>query len=278
MDIIQRSQRVPAERSAGTPEQQAIAAKERTLGRPLNENEIAEVVQRVRTGAPGGPDAFGLETGAPAAPTSGAPALTPAPSARPRLGTAGSAQDRGGPPMNYGGAYGPASALTWLGLKATDITRGMASDQTFNDTVARNDLQTLRDRIIAALSHGRPEARLKMVQERINKIIPQPGKVFTGPQEGLAAFTSILKDLDNDINAHSRIIDPRSTGFAKKEKSEAGRTLLELHGVRNQVVNTMKYMAIPNEIRSNPGLRVTPSGAIVIPDPKNPGKYLEWRP
>lgn len=247
--------------SPGTPEQQAIAAQERKLKRKLEPDEIARVVQTVRTG--------------PAAPSGELPAST-------ILGSDDIAP-------NFEGATGLSGAGTNVWNKITGAFGAQAYPAEHKATRILNDLSVKTQSTLQNIA-GRPS---NYWLGRLETLTVKPNSWSEGPQAARDRLIQTRDTIDQEIKRVDAIVQNPQT--SKTDRSKAVRSQGELRGLRadydavigawgggagNPLSPIGESLPAPSMGEVREGVSALPKGSRVPPRPANvpPGsKYSPSR-
>ena len=123
--------------------------------------------------------------------------------------------------LPYEQAFGLKSTLNWASRKAQDIAHGHLSDDAVAQTEAMQAIEDLKNHIITALTADLPagSSRLKQVQDRVTKLFPTVGSLFTGPGEASTRLLELHNDLVSEMAQNEKIAN--SPSFDAKTRQKA---------------------------------------------------------
>ena len=178
---------------------------------------------------------------------------------------AASWSDGGGPPpqerppgsinptLDYSRAFGSSGFLN-RGL-------GTAQGATFGETAstaaatkAISEVNILKNGVINSLTADVPGRSLKMTQERVASLFPNPGELFTSQQDATNKLSGIKNLIDSEISNLEAVV--KSTGtYSAPDKAKADQAILDLRRNRDNIDTLVRNLE-----RGGPSEKVPQSG------------------
>jgi hypothetical protein len=178
---------------------------------------------------------------APITPSTGAPA-TAAGSPQPPTdyltnpAWSGNPPNSGPPKAQIEDAYGPTAVLASAGARASDIARAQIPAGLQTTVAAITQAGQLRNDAINALTmNSSVPGRLKMVQERVEELVPKPGEFTHGPAEAATKWKTLKNWVDTEYAQKLKILDPSNIGYDRKAKEQAAQEALSLRNVSEKI-------------------------------------------
>ena len=178
---------------------------------------------------------------------------------------AASWSDGGGPPpqerppgsinptLDYSRAFGSSGFL--------NRNLGTAQGATFGETAstaaatkAISEVNILKNGVINALTADVPGRSLKMTQERVASLFPNPGELFTSQQDATNKLSGIKNLIDSEISNLEAVV--KSTGtYSAPDKAKADQAILDLRRNRDNIDTRVRNLE-----RGGPSEKVPQSG------------------
>lgn len=178
---------------------------------------------------------------------------------------AASWSDGGGPPpqerppgsinptLDYSRAFGAAGLYN----RALGTAQGATTGETASTaaaTKAISEVNILKNGVINSLTADVPGRSLKMTQERVASLFPNPGELFTSQQDATNKLSGIKNLIDSEISNLESVV--RSTGtYSNPDKAKADQAILDLRRNRDNIDALVRNLE-----RGGPSEKVPQSG------------------
>ena len=178
---------------------------------------------------------------------------------------AASWSDGGGPPpqerppgsinptLDYSRAFGSSGFLN----RALGTAQGATTGETASTaaaTKAISEVNILKNGVINALTADVPGRSLKMTQERVASLFPNPGELFTSQQDATNKLSGIKNLIDSEISNLEAVV--KSTGtYSAPDKAKADQAILDLRRNRDNIDALVRNLE-----RGGPSEKVPQSG------------------
>lgn len=135
--------------------------------------------------------------------------------------------------IDYSRAFGARGAANKFIGNVRGVTGSVDAD-TQEAMAAMSAVSNVRNSLISATTSPVAGRNLKLTQERVVSLTPEPGKFFTSSSKAVSDLAALKATIEEDMN-DLRVLGSERSGASEADKSKAGQAFRDLRRNRDNI-------------------------------------------